>query len=162
MAEYIYQKDVEYTSEDFMAHKVDPQYDYVPGQITAGEGVTYADFSQKGITATIRCANTSGEESYIELPLLYYEQYHAYDGDGNELAVTPGTINLVRITVPAGFDGTITVSYEYPVSWILSEVLSLLVLLGLIILAVRKQYTGFRRKQAEISSERALSGSRKG
>ena len=162
MAEYIYQKDVEYTSEDFMAHKIDPQYDYVPGQITAGEGVTYADSSQKGITATIRCANTSGEESYIELPLLYYEQYHAYDGDGNELAVTPGTINLVRITVPAGFDGTITVSYEYPVSWILSEVLSLLVLLGLIILAVRKQYTGFRRKQAEISSERALSGSRKG
>ena len=142
MAEYIYQKDVEYTSEDFMAHKIDPQYDYVPGKITAGDGVTYADFSQKGITAVIRCTNTSGAESYIELPLLYYEQYHAHDRDGNELAVTPGTINLVRVAVPAGFDGTITVSYDYPVSWILSEVLSLLTLFGLVILAVWKRYTG--------------------
>jgi hypothetical protein len=142
MAEYIYQKDVEYTSEDFMAHKIDPQYDYVPGKITAGDGVAYADFSQKGITAVIRCTNTSGAESYIELPLLYYEQYHAHDRDENELAVTPGTINLVRVAVPAGFDGTITVSYDYPVSWILSEVLSLLTLFGLVILAVWKRYTG--------------------
>ncbi len=142
MAEYIYQKDGEYTSEDFMAHKVDPQYDYVPGKITAGEGVTYADFSQKGIAATVRCANASGDESYIELPLLYYEQYHAHDEAGNELTVTPGTINLVRVTVPACFDGTIIVSYDYPAAWTLAEILSVFTLLGLAAQTVRKRHAG--------------------
>lgn len=143
MAEYVYNKDVEYTADDFMEHKVDPQYDYIPGQINTGDGVSAGDYTQEKLTATVTCENTSDTDSWMELPLMYYEQYQAEDEDGNALDVEPGDINVVRVIVPAGFKGTITVRFVYPAGWIASVAVSLAALIALILKrAVRKKKAG--------------------
>lgn len=139
MAEYLYNKDVEYTSEDFMANKIDPEYAYVPGTVKTGDGVTWSDLSQEKLSMTLTCANNSEEKSWVELPLLYYEQYRAEDAEGNALTAEAGDLNVVRVILPAGYQGEITVTYIYPTGWILSEVLSLAALAGLIVLAVRNR-----------------------
>ena len=139
MAEYLYNKDVEYTSEDFMANKIDPEYAYVPETVKTGDGVTWSDLSQEKLSMTLTCANNSEEKSWVELPLLYYEQYRAEDAEGNALTAEAGDLNVVRVILPAGYQGEITVTYIYPTGWILSEVLSLAALAGLIVLAVRNR-----------------------
>lgn len=144
MAEYLYNRDVEYTSEDFMANKIDPEYAYVPGTVKTGDGVTWSDLAQNGLSMSLTCANSADKESWVELPLLYYEQYRAVDAAGNELAAEAGDLNVVRVILPAGYQGEVTVTYTYPASWTLSEVLSLACLAALLVLAVRNQRAGVR------------------
>lgn len=149
MAEYLYNKDVEYTSADFMANKIDPEYAYVPGTVNTGDGVTWSDLNQEKLSMTLNCTNDSDQESWVELPLLYYEQYRAVDAEGNELTAEAGDLNVVRVILPAGYQGQITVTYTYPASWKASEALSLACLAVLLVLAVRNR----RARGAQLKPE---------
>ena len=142
MSEYLYNADTQETVEDFMNAKIDPQTDYVPGHFETGDGVTVTGYSFEKLTATVTCTNTSGQDSWAELPLLYYEQYQAVEADGSALACVPGNKNVVRIEVPADYSGSITVTYVYPLSWKVSEwvsILSAVLLIGLAVIRKRRR-----------------------
>lgn len=98
---------------------------------------------------TLNCTNDSDQESWVELPLLYYEQYRAVDAEGNELTAEAGDLNVVRVILPAGYQGQITVTYTYPASWKASEALSLACLAVLLVLAVRNR----RARGAQLKPE---------
>ncbi len=111
-------------------------YEYLPDG-TKPELIVDNALLQKGIDrmegyekqgTTIRCSVTAGNrEGYIDFPLNYYKHYSCKRPDtGENLFVSAGYNNMVRVTFPADFDGDVVVSFEEPWYWRLSECISFL------------------------------------
>lgn len=106
----------------------------------AGEGVEIYDYDKNYLHVEMGCANSKDAESFVDLPLLLYKGYQAVDVDtGQGLAICAGENNVVRVRIPAGFEGGIEVSFVSPVYWRGSEMISLLTVLGLIMLRVERR-----------------------
>jgi hypothetical protein len=92
----------------------------------AGADVTIKSYDKRYLHAWLSCANTGETESYVELPILLYKGYRAYTADGQELTICDGDNHLVRVLLPAGFDGTLEVRFVSPFYWRISEIVSLI------------------------------------
>lgn len=89
--------------------------------------ITVADYQYENGITTFRCKNTADVEKPIEIPLLNYDNYHAYDiGTGKEIGIMNGTNNRVSLAVPAHFDSEVKVVYEIPLVWKTAYVISIL------------------------------------
>lgn len=99
-------------------------------QVLTGEGVTVGELIREGTRSQIWCENTSKAESYLDLPILAYDNYHASLEDGSPATLSTGENNRIRVTLPAGYEGVITVEYRPPVYWRVSEAVSLVTLAG--------------------------------
>ena len=94
---------------------------------TPSENVRLNSYNKQYLTATVNVTNTSASESYIEVPMLYYKGYTARDNATHEtLAVAASTNNVVRVYVPANYNGDITIAFESPWYWHIAESISLL------------------------------------
>ena len=62
----------------------------------------------------------------MELPILLYKGYHAYEAEGRELAVQDGSNHLVRVAVPESYEGEISVQFESPWYWRLAELITVI------------------------------------
>lgn len=97
------------------------------------EGVRLTDYRKEYLDITLQCSNAADEEGFIDLPLLLYKGYNAYSPDHKQtLEITYGANNLVRVLLPAGFEGQIRVRFISPAYWRMAELLSLAALIGLI------------------------------
>lgn len=83
-------------------------------------------------TITFICNNISDTEQLVQIPILNYDNYHAYIDDGTALNIQNGTNNRLGVIVPAGYNGVVRVTYEIPLLWKISCVISALVLTGII------------------------------
>lgn len=98
--------------------------------------VTVDDYTYEGGVTTFDCSNTADTEMALELALLNYDNYHAYDlADGTELGIMNGSDNRVSIAVPAHFDSSIKVVYEFPLVWKLSYLISAASVIALAVVA---------------------------
>lgn len=104
--------------------------------VLTGEGVTSGEMTREGTRSQLWCENTSGGESYLDLPLLAYDNYQARGEDGAALPLTTGENNRIRVILPAGYEGTVTVEYRVPLLWRVCEGISLLTLMVLIAVTV--------------------------
>ncbi|MDD5939880.1 MAG: hypothetical protein PUC46_03740 [Lachnospiraceae bacterium] len=94
-------------------------------QPIAGDGVTVGDFSRENGTVQMTVSNSSDQQSYVDLPLLFYRGYVAKDAQSTEtLGVTDGTGERVRVVLPAGYSGTVTASYTEKPAWIAADLVS--------------------------------------
>lgn len=116
-----------------------------PDKVSVGEGVQIGEYNKKYTDITLTCSNQSDSESYVEVPLLYYKQYRAKDGNGNRVDLVCGDNNVLRVVIPQGFQGSISIHYTQPVFWRICEVISLLMLLAMIASQIRGKYAGFAR-----------------
>ncbi|MBQ4536971.1 MAG: hypothetical protein II994_05075 [Lachnospiraceae bacterium] len=92
-----------------------------------GEGVEVNAWSRDGLTLQIACENVRESEGALEVPLLYYKGYHAYDAEsGEELAVAAGNNFAATVTLPVGYGGEVLVCFIPPWYWRAGEVVSLL------------------------------------
>ena len=98
-------------------------------------GLTVRSLARADGVVTIDCA-ADGQDGSLELPLLYYPGYRVLTGSG---ALSQSGHGLVRLTVPEGWDGVITVGFREPKRWLLADLLSLLTAAGLGCLAVRRR-----------------------
>lgn len=99
----------------------------------AGEMVAITDYHKDGIKIEMYCQNRGDKTEIVELPLLYYYGYRAYDKiTGQELTITTSDNYAVCVEVPAGYEGTVQVTFVSPWYWRVAEVVSCLSLLGLI------------------------------
>lgn len=104
----------------------------------AEENVTVEGWEKKALRVDVGCFNSSDREGFLELPLLYYKGYQAQDVDtGEPLTVYPGNNNLVSVSVPAGFQGTVSVRFVSPWYWRAAELLSVLTFVVLFLAVMR-------------------------
>lgn len=98
----------------------------------AGGSVEVEGCEQGPLRMAVSCRNPGGEAGSLDLPLLYYKGYRAWDEDtGERLAVYAGENNTVHVSVPAGYEGTVRAAFVSPWYWRLAEAVSLLSVLGL-------------------------------
>ena len=94
--------------------------------------ITMEDYEKDGLDATAHVM--SGEEGYIEFPMLYYKGYRAEATDtGERLQTVKGDNCDVRVMIPSNFNGSIRVWYAGMWYWRLAEAVSVTVGSGLII-----------------------------
>lgn len=91
--------------------------------------ITVHGFEKKGTNIHIQ-VSASKEAGYVELPLLYYEGYTAQDMNKKiPLALTKGDNNVIRLHIPANYEGDISVGFREPLLWRVAEAISALALL---------------------------------
>ncbi len=116
------------------------------GPVTGGN-VTLNSYVKDYLSVDMNCTNRGAGEGYVELPLLFYKGYKAFDADsGMRLMACAGDNNVVRVILPEGYFGNITVKFESPVYWRLSEFLS-----GAAILSVVAAWWIRRRKGQHVA-----------
>lgn len=97
------------------------------------EGVRMTQCDRNGSHFRISCSNESERAGYIDAPLLYYRGYEAVDtATGIKLEVVKSEEAKVRIMLPAGFGGEISLHYHEYWYWRVCEMISLLTLIGVI------------------------------
>lgn len=106
---------------------------------TAAEpsGIQVTDVRRDGRTTYVECS-TDGAEGFLDLPLLYYPGYTTDTG-----TLYRSQSGLVGLAVPAGFEGTVTVTWQEPKRWLAADLVSLM---SIAALAGRALYR--RRKKA--------------
>lgn len=103
------------------------------------EGVTIASYGKENLTMTFDAlVDGASTENYVDLPVLAYKGYAAVDLEtGEKFELSANDAQDLRILLPAGYEGTIRVSYDGMWYWHLAEGASLLALLFVIALQVR-------------------------
>ena len=109
----------------------------------ASEGVQITEDSREDGTYKYYIDNPSATEGYADLDILMYKGYKDYTDDGNELDLDFGTNNRVRVTIPGGFNGNVTISFYEPIYWRIAECISLLSMISCVIAVVKI----FRKKE---------------
>lgn len=108
----------------------------------SSDEVTVSEYSKEYLNILMQVNNASGENQYIEVPLLYYPGYAAY-ADGTQLQCEKGDNNVVRVIVPADFNGYINIKYCKSMAWIIAEIVSFIAFVATIIIVSRRIcYTG--------------------
>ncbi|MDE5932669.1 MAG: hypothetical protein K2H40_09345 [Lachnospiraceae bacterium] len=75
----------------------------------------------------ISCRNGENVEGYIDMPLLYYRGYAAEDtATGSSLRVEKSELCKVRVIVPAGYEGEISLLYREYWYWRVAEMIELI------------------------------------
>lgn len=117
------------------------------------DGVQILDRQKTGTTITVNYANGL-EYGWIEVPLLWYPGYRAVDLDtGEELPVTVGDNNVVRVTVPGMSEGTFRLSYTGRGRYRTAEIVSILTLIswsGFCLWKRKKEKPGLGKGVAEL------------
>ncbi len=93
----------------------------------SSEQVAVKDYERIGGGLKITVENTSQQEEWLDVPLLYYAQYGAHNvHTGEVLGVSAGERFVIRVAVPAGISGDIAVQYQYPWFFTAANAVSLL------------------------------------
>lgn len=112
---------------------------------TAAEGesgVLVEEYSRYKKYYYVRCSNTSEEERRLKVPILAYKGYVAVDdATGEHFEVTYNENRILQVILPAGYEGTVRVSFEEPVYWRIAELISLATLAAVVIWAVNGKFS---------------------
>lgn len=110
----------------------------------AGDGVEIRGYEKGYLRGELACENLTDTESYVDIPLLLYKGYEAVDiATGQDMELCAGENNVIRVVIPARYEGTVQVSFESPVYWRISELISALTIIVLSVTGLRH-----RRKKA--------------
>lgn len=100
--------------------------------------VEVGGFEKEGLCANLICINNGETEGYVDVPMLFYKGYQATDLAGEFLRIAAGDNNVIRVYVPAGFQGEIEVRFVSPFYWRISEGITAVTILVLFIFAWSK------------------------
>lgn len=117
---------------DYLPSGTDPNK--IKENLIYAEGISPLEAYQKqGTTITCRVSAES-EGAYVDFPLLYYKYYRCVDADtAQPIPVCAGKNNMVRIQLPKGYSGSISISFVEPWFWRFAEAVSALTAIGIII-----------------------------
>ena len=103
------------------------------GKIRTGEDASVSVLERETTALKLHCVNGT-KENVITLPVFHYPGYHVTDRDGRELEIFDGPQKEISFCLPSGYDSEVSISYQSPWYWRLSEVISLLSLIVTVIL----------------------------
>lgn len=133
------------TEEDVKVFIDNKEYLYADTDIQAlnGEivspGIEVSNVEKKGlqISLTYDAQQANQQQLYIEVPLLYYPGYVAFNENGNQLHIERGDNNCIRVTEIQS-QGSITVKYQESILWRVCEIISAVSLLFFGVLLFKK------------------------
>lgn len=97
-------------------------------QVYAGETVEITAVQRAKDGYVVCCKNVSDGESWVRVPLFAYKGYTAVDiGSKAELSVTATESDILKVLLPAGYEGELKVYFKQPFIWRAAEVFSLLI-----------------------------------
>lgn len=103
---------------------------FVPQPPRMYGGIALVDYEKQGLTVDAECAAAGAESGWMELPLLYYKGYQAWDTEtGERFEVEAGENFLVRVRLPAGYSGTVRTMFVSPFHWRIAEAVSVVFLI---------------------------------
>ncbi len=120
--------------DDYLPNGTQPEwYKTDAGNFSNEDVIRITDHSKiwTHITTSYICPS---EGEYLEYPLFYYKDYHAYDQNGNEMRVEKGERNYVRVYLDACEDvHTLYLSFVVKKIYKLGVLISALSFLGLVL-----------------------------
>ncbi len=108
-----------------------------------GDGIELLEYEKTGLDVCLNLKNR-GSDSYVDVPLQHYKGYTALSAGGEELELEDGTHFDIRVLIPAGFEGELTVRFQPPWYWRMGELISLLSLSGITVLSLLRKCPGIR------------------
>ena len=111
------------------------------------DSVTVTDYVKTGVTARFTAENHTETEQSMILPLVGYRDYRA-SANGQALPLTRAENGQLLLTLPAGFVGSVCVSFTEPLFWRGAEAVSALSLAGLCAAGLVRR---MRRQKAAVS-----------
>ncbi len=113
--------------------------------LTSSEDIAVLNYDKKYTNISMLCANDSAEEGYIDVPLFYYPCYKAEDEEtGEALSLISGENARIRIMLPPGYQGKVTLRVSERKLWRMMELISVLSAAGALWLIAGK-----RKRKAE-------------
>lgn len=107
--------------------------------VSQGTMVIESYKKEKGI-AILSCGNVSEEYAKVEVPVLAYNHYCAMDMlTKKKFNISVGINNRLSIEIPPMYHGKIKIQFVSPWYWRISELLSLLTILVVILFSVSKK-----------------------
>ncbi len=104
--------------------------------VLEGEAVIVRYYKEDGV-ATISVDNRGNSNAVISAPIYAYKYYKVYR-NGQEISYEITDTKCISLTVPANYCGDYQIKFEPPVSWRASEIISLLVAVGLGFALIRR------------------------
>lgn len=83
----------------------------------------------------------------VEVPLMNYSGYKAWDEQGNYYEIYDGENNRVSFDLPYNFNGTVHIAYIEPIYWTIALVVSIITAISIIILIILIKR---KRKKSEV------------
>lgn len=124
---------------------------YDDNSVLGSQGIKIIESGRDKDVYWVECSNTTGEEGYVDIPVLNYKNYEAEDSTGKEFIIETGEEQRIRVQIPAYYGGKIRVEYKIPWYWRMSEVISALTVVGMIISILREKLSyNIRKKEPEI------------
>jgi len=100
----------------------------VPKGIAKNRNIEQFDYLTREGTYNVFYVKAGAEGGTVELPLINYKGYHVTDDNGTEYEIHDGTIDLISVDLPAGFEGKLTTRFIEPWYWRVAELISLVTL----------------------------------
>lgn len=102
----------------------DASVDYIREHSLPNSGNTeWSGYVKNGLDMFVNCKNTS-KDAYIDFPALNYPGYVARDENGQKLEIMNGENYAVRVLLPRGYQGQISVKYQGLLLWHILDVFS--------------------------------------
>lgn len=109
-------------------------------EVVGGDGVWIELREREETYFRIACENNGETESWVKIPLFAYKGYRAYDVDsGTELTLSFEQDRILKVILPAGYQGEVEVVFREPMSWRLAELISAFGFVTLIVLILQEK-----------------------
>lgn len=115
--------------------------DYFDGKVYTNNVEITGDYTRQGKYAVMECSTAaSAEDAWVEFPIINYKNYTAYGENGRKFTVVDGDNNVVRVILPGGYSGAVTVVYEIPGGYKVADICSLLAIIAGIVFGLSRKW----------------------
>ena len=119
---------------EYMPEGSSPEHLRFHQEIMSSAGtLVWQQISENGLKMDVEVDNR-GEEAYLLIPRIWYPGYETEDHAGQKITTEKGELAMVKVNIPAGYSGGITVNYREPWYWRVAEILSLLTLFSTVLI----------------------------
>lgn len=114
------------------------------------EGIQVTSWTQKDLSVTISCEN-GDSRGHIRVPRYFYTGYHCKVKDSNLELKTKSFFGRLTIEIPSHFKGTVTIDFIAPILWRVSEIISLISMVFVTLISIRKKIFSLNLKNIKNS-----------
>lgn len=112
--------------------------------VQASDDIEVLHYEKSGLKAQLHCRNTADVDGYADIPMMMYKGYQAYDSQtGQDMQLSAGNNNVIRVAIPASYDGMICVRFISPIYWRISELISGATIVLLLVVWRRYRRNGY-------------------